>query len=249
MTLQQLMSPIRRAIDDFNMISDGDKIAVGLSGGKDSIALVSALAGLRRFYPKKFDIVAIRIDMGLDYDEKEKEELKKYLESINVEYFEVKTEIGQVVFEIKKESSPCSLCSNMRRGALNSSAKEKGCNKVALGHHGDDLIETFCLSMMYEGRLSTFQPITKLERADLEVIRPMIYVRERDVVSFAKDKPILHNPCVMDKHTKREYVKNLLSEIRKEIPFVNDNILNALTHPERNNLIKKNLDKNKVEKE
>ena len=249
MTLQQLMSPIRRAIDDFNMINDGDKIAVGLSGGKDSIALVSALAGLRRFYPKKFDIVAIRIDMGLDYDEKEKEELKKYLESISVEYYEIMTEIGTIVFDIKKESSPCSLCSNMRRGALNSSAKEKGCNKVALGHHGDDLIETFCLSMMYEGRLSTFQPITKLERADLEVIRPMIYVRERDVVSFSKGKPILHNPCIMDKHTKREYVKNLLSEIRKEIPFVNDNILNALTHPERNNLIKKNLDINKIEKE
>ncbi len=239
MTLQQLMSPIRKALEDFNMINDGDKIAVGLSGGKDSIALVSALAGLRRFYPKKFEIVAVRIDMGLEYDQNEKEELKKYLEKIEVEYVETKTEIGKVVFEMKKETSPCSLCSNMRRGALNGTAKELGCNKVALGHHGDDLIETFFLSMFYEGRLSTFQPLTKLERADLEVIRPMIYVRERDVISFSKDKPILHNPCIMDKHTKREYVKQLLGDIRKEIPFVNDNVLNALTHPDRNNLIKK----------
>lgn len=239
MTLQQLMSPIRKAIDDFNMINDGDKIAVGLSGGKDSIALVSALSGLRRFYPKKFEIVAVRIDMGLDYDESEKKRLEEYLDELNVEYVQTKTEIGKVVFEMKKDSSPCSLCSNMRRGALNGTAKDLGCNKVALGHHGDDLIETFFLSMFYEGRLSTFQPITKLERADLEVIRPMIYVRERDVISFAKDKPILRNPCVMDKHTQREYVKGLLADVRKDIPFVNDNVLNALTHPERNNLIKK----------
>lgn len=239
MNLQQIMSPIRRAIDDYMMIEDGDKIAVGLSGGKDSITLLSGLAGLRRFYPKKFDLVAIRIDTGLAFDETECENLKNYVEELGVEYIVEKTEIASVVFDVRKEENPCSLCANMRRGALNSAAKNAGCNKVALGHHADDLIETFFLSMMYEGRLSTFHPITNLSRMDLSVIRPMIYMRERDVASFAKGKPILHNPCPADKHTKREYVKNLLKDIRQEIPFVNDNVLNALTHEERTNLFSK----------
>ncbi len=239
MNLQQIMSPIRRAIDDYVMIEDGDRIAVGLSGGKDSITLLSGLAGLRRFYPKKFEIVAIRIDTGLDFDNEECENLKKYVEELNVEYVVEKTEIASVVFDVRKEENPCSLCANMRRGALNSAAKNAGCNKVALGHHADDLIETFFLSMMYEGRLSTFHPITNLSRMDLAVIRPMIYMRERDVSSFAKNKPILNNPCPADKHTKREYVKNLLKDIRQDIPFVNDNVLNALIHPERTNLFTK----------
>lgn len=236
MNLQQIMSPIRRAIDDYKMIDDGDKIAVGLSGGKDSITLLSGLAGLQRFYPKKFELVAINIDTGLDFDETERQKLKEYVESLSVEYKVVKTQIAEVVFDVRKEENPCSLCANMRRGALNSSAKELGCNKVALGHHGDDLIETFLLSMFYEGRLSTFHPITTLSRMDLSVIRPMIYMREKDVASFAKDKPILHNPCPADKHTKREYMKDLIKEIQKDIPFVKDNMLNALTKKDRNNL-------------
>ncbi len=239
MTLQQLMSPIRRAIDEYEMISEGDKIAVGLSGGKDSIALLSALAGIRRFYPKKFTLVAITIDTGLDFDENEKRALEEYVKSLGVEYFVVKTEIAKVVFEMRKESNPCSLCANMRRGALNGAAKELGCNKVALGHHGDDLVETFFLSMLYEGRLSTFHPITTLSRADLSVIRPMIYARERDIASFSKGKPILHNPCPANKHTKREYVKDLLKQVRVEIPFASENILNALTNEDRTNLFKK----------
>jgi tRNA(Ile)-lysidine synthase TilS/MesJ len=239
MNLQQIMSPIRRAIDDYNMIQDGDKIGVGLSGGKDSITLLAGLAGLRRFYPKKFDIVAIRVDTGLDFDKQELENLENFVKELGAPYIVEKTEIAEVVFNVRKESNPCSLCANMRRGALNSAVKNAGCNKVALGHHADDLIETFFLSMMYEGRLSTFHPVTTMSRMDLAVIRPMIYMRERDVASFAKGKPILHNPCPADKHTKREYVKDLLKEIRKEIPFVNDNVLNALTHPERTNLFEK----------
>ncbi|MBO5926501.1 MAG: tRNA 2-thiocytidine(32) synthetase TtcA [Clostridia bacterium] len=239
MNLQQLMSPVRRAIDDFNMILEGDKIAVGLSGGKDSIALLSALSGLRRFYPNKFDIIAVRVDMGLKCDENEEKALADYCKELNVEYHVEQTEIYKIVFEERKESNPCSLCANMRRGALNGVAKKLGCNKVALGHHADDLIETFLLSSLYEGRLSTFQPVTTLSRMDLTVIRPMIYVREIDVASFSKNKPILHNPCPQDKHSKREYVKQLLKEIRKEIPFANDNLLNALINPERNNLIEK----------
>lgn len=233
------MSPVRKAADDFKMIKSGDKIAVGLSGGKDSVTLLSALAGLRRFYPEKFELTAITVDTGLDFDKNEKRALKEYVSSLDVEYIEIKTEIGKVVFETRKESNPCSLCANMRRGALNSAAKEAGCNKVALGHHADDLIETFLLSAFYEGRLSTFQPVTELTRSGITVIRPMIYLRETDISSFAKDKPVLHNPCPADKHTKREYIKTLLKDIRREIPCSAENLLNALTHEERNNLIKK----------
>lgn len=239
MTLQQVLSPVRRAVDDYLMIEDGDKIVVGLSGGKDSITLLTALAGLKRFYPKKFELMAITIDTGVGFDSQELANLKNYVESLGVEYIVEKTEIADVVFNVRKETNPCSLCANMRRGALNSTAKKYGANKVALGHHGDDLIETFLLSSFYEGRLSTFQPVTILSRMDLAVIRPMIYMREKDVVAFSKDKPILHNPCPANKHTKREYIKDLLKEIRQTIPFVNDNLLNALTHEERNNLITK----------
>ncbi|MBO5851210.1 MAG: tRNA 2-thiocytidine(32) synthetase TtcA, partial [Clostridia bacterium] len=184
MTLQQLMSPVRRALDDYKMIQDGDKVAVGLSGGKDSLALLCALNGIRRFYPNKFELVAITVDMGLDYDESEKKALKEFVEGLGVTYVIEKTQIAEVVFNERKEKNPCSLCANMRRGALNGKAKELGCNKVALGHHGDDLIETFFLSMFYEGRISTFHPVTELSRQDLTVIRPLIYARERDVYSF-----------------------------------------------------------------
>ncbi len=243
MTLQQLLSPFRKAVEDFNMISDGDKIAIGLSGGKDSIALLSAFCGLKRFYPKKFDIVAVTIDTGVNYDKTEFDLLKKFVNSLEVEYHIEKTEIFDIVFNERKESNPCSLCANMRRGALNQVSAKLGCNKVALGHHADDLVETFYLSMLYEGRFSTFHPVTHLERANLDVIRPMIYVRERDIISFTADKPILHNPCPADKHTRREYVKNLLKEIRKEIPFSTDNVLNALINPERTNLFTKPTDK------
>lgn len=243
MNLQQLLSPFRKAVDDFNMISDGDKIAVGLSGGKDSIALLSAFCGLKRFYPKNFDIIAVTIDTGVGYDKGEFDALKNFVNGLGVDYHIEKTEIYDIVFNERKESNPCSLCANMRRGALNQVSAELGCNKVALGHHADDLVETFYLSMLYEGRFSTFHPVTHLERANLDVIRPMIYVRERDIISFTNDKPILHNPCPADKHTRREYIKNLLKDIRKEIPFSTDNVLNALIHPERTNLFTKPTDK------
>ncbi len=242
LTLQQLMSPVRRAVSDFNMIKSGDKIAVGLSGGKDSIALLSALAGLRRFYPEKFDIVAVRIDTGIGYDEQEEKNLADYCKQIGVEYHVEKTQIFQVVFEERKEKNPCSLCANMRRGALNSTAKNLGCNKVALGHHADDLIETFFLSMIYEGRLSTFQPLTYLSKADLTVIRPLIYVKEHEIVSFSKDKPILKNPCPVDKFTQREEVKNTIKDLSVKYPLLKDNVFNALVDDKRHNLIKKPLE-------
>lgn len=241
-TLQQLMSPVRRAVSDFKMIKEGDKIAVGLSGGKDSIALLSALAGLRRFYPEKFDVVAVRIDTGIGYDKSEEDALFNYVKSLGVEYHVEPTQIYQVVFEERKEKNPCSLCANMRRGALNSTAKKLGCNKVALGHHADDLIETFFLSMIYEGRLSTFQPVTYLSKADLSVIRPLIYVKEHEILSFSKDKPILKNPCPVDKFTQREAVKETVKKLSQEYPLLKDNVFNALVDDKRHNLIKKSLE-------
>ena len=236
MKLQQLMSKTRKAIEEYHMIEEGDKIAVGLSGGKDSMALLYVLAGIRRFYPKKFDIVAITVDMGLGLDEGEVERVKKVCEELGVHYHIEPTQIGEVVFEVRKESNPCSLCANMRRGALNSAAADLGCNKVALGHHGDDLIETLFLCLFYEGRFSTFSPVTRLSRKKITVIRPMIYVREMEIIGFTKDKPIIHNPCPADKTTRREFIKDLLKTLEKDNRKLRENILGAITHPERNNL-------------
>lgn len=236
MDLQQLASPARRAIDKYRMIDDGDRIAVGLSGGKDSVTLLYILASLRRYYPKKFDLVAITVDLGLKYDPNELSALKNLCSELEVEYHVVKTDIYQIIFEERKESNPCSLCSKMRRGALANLAVELNCNKLALGHHADDLVETLLLSLFYEGRLSTFEPVTLLDRSKLTVIRPMIYIEEKNIRAFAKDKPTLFNPCPTDKHTQREYVKQLIKKIQQDIPIAKDRMLSAITHPERNHL-------------
>ena len=241
MNLQQLMSKTRRALDQYDMIQDGDKIAVGLSGGKDSMALLYTLAGLRRFYPKKFELVAITVDMGLGLDEQEVDAVKKVCQELDVFYHIEKTQIGEVVFDVKKESNPCSLCANMRRGALNSAAVSLGCNKVALGHHADDLIETLFLCLFYEGRFSTFSPVTVLTRANLTMIRPMIFLREMEIIGFTKDKPIIHNPCPADKNTRREYIKTVLKNLEKDNKKLRENVPGAITHPERNNLFEDQL--------
>lgn len=245
MTTQQMLSPLRRAIEDFKMIEENDRIAVGLSGGKDSVTLLTLLAKLRIFYPKKFSVVAIRIDMGLNCDQEEVTAMENYCRDLDVEYVVEKTDIGAILFDIRKESNPCSLCSKMRRGALNTVAARLGCNKLALGHHADDLVETFFLSMIYEGRFSTFEPVTYLTRTGMTVIRPMIYIEEKDVAAFSKDKPIIHNPCPADKHTKRQYVKELIASIKKDVPFAKDRMLSAIYHPERNHLFDKTFEKMK----
>lgn len=240
MTLQQLLSPARRAIDEYRMIQKGDRVAVGLSGGKDSVALLYILAGLRKFYPQPFELVAIHIDMGLkNADPQSERGLSELCRSLEVEYRHVKTDIAEIIFDVRKESNPCSLCSKMRRGALNNTAIEMGCNKLALGHHADDLIETLFLSMFYEGRLSTFAPLSYMDRSQMTLIRPMIYINEADIASFCKDKPIFKSACPADKNTKREYVKRLIADIKKDIPFVKRRIHGAITHPERNNLFDK----------
>ena len=177
--MKKILSRTRRAVDDYHMIAEGDKIAVGVSGGKDSLTLLCALAELRRFYPNKFDILALSIDMGFDGTDFSK--VQELCEKIGVEYIIEKTDIAEVVFDIRKESNPCSLCAKMRRGGVNDLAVKNGCNKVALGHHNEDVLETFFLSLFYEGRLGCFSPVTYLSRKDIHVIRPLIYVAEGDI--------------------------------------------------------------------
>lgn len=226
--LQQLLSLTRRAIDDYGMIEEGDRIAVGISGGKDSLTLLNALSELRRFYPKKFELSAITIDLG--FNNLNLKEIKLFCKKLNVEYSIVKTDIYKIVFEDRKESNPCSLCSKMRKGALNDAIKENGCNKVAYAHHKNDVVDTMMLSLIYEGRFNTFSPVTFLDRTEVTVIRPLIYVNEADVIGFvnANNIPVVKSPCPADKHTKREYVKNLLSDINKEAPGVNERMFTAI---------------------
>ncbi len=228
MKIQQLYSYVRRAVDDYHMIEEGDKIAVGISGGKDSLTLLYALSGLRRFYPKKFEIIAVTVDLGFgEFDLSPIEALCKELE---VEYHIVRTDIGNIIFEQRKEDSPCSLCAKMRKGSLNDAVKELGCNKVAYAHHMDDLIETMFLSLIYEGRFHCFSPVTYLDRMDLTVIRPMMYLPEADVIGFMNKTtlPVVKNPCPVDGHTKREYAKNLVRQINLENPGAKQRMFHAI---------------------
>lgn len=232
--LNKLTSLARKAIDHYNLISDGDKIAVGLSGGKDSLALATILKHYSRFSKQKFEVVAVVIDLfngQTDYTE-----LIKYCDGVNLQVHIIKSKIYNIVFNTKQESNPCSLCAKLRRGILNNAAKELGCNKVALGHHMDDVLETFMMSLYYEGRISTFMPSTYLQDCGITVIRPMIYIKEQSLTAFAKNLPVVKNNCPADKKTKREYFKNLLTQIEKENPQAKDRMLTAIIHSERANL-------------
>ena len=198
MKLQKLMSLTRKAVDEFHMIQEGDKIAVGISGGKDSLTMLYALNGLRRFYPQHFTIVD--------------------------------TEIGKIIFEERKEDNPCSLCAKMRKGAFNEKAKELGCNKIAYAHHKDDVVETLLMSLILEGRIHTFSPVTYLDRMDLTLIRPLIYVDEADVKGFMNkySLPVVKNPCPADGYTQREYAKQLVASLSHEHPGTKERMFTAI---------------------
>lgn len=228
MNLQQVLSYVRKAVDDYHMIEDGDRIAVGISGGKDSLTLLYALNGLRRFYPGHFDIHAVTVDLG--FENLKLDEIQDLCRELGVEYTIVKTDIAQVIFQDRKEVNPCSLCAKMRKGALNQAIKEAGCNKVAYAHHKDDVVETMLLSLIYEGRFHTFSPVTYLDRMDLTVIRPLMYMNEVDVIGFVhKYKvPVVKSPCPADGYTKREYVKNLLRQLNIENPGVKERMFTAI---------------------
>ena len=225
--MQHLMGLVRRCVDDYNMIEAGDRIAVGVSGGKDSLTLLALLAGLRQYYPKPFTVEAITIDMGLGMDFTP---VAQWCRTLNVPYTCIKTEIGPIIFDIRKEKNPCSMCAKMRRGALHDAIAERGIHKIALGHHYDDAVETFLLSLFYEGRISCFQPVTWLSRTEITQIRPMLYIGEKAVESFAArmELPVVHNTCPADKSTKRQEVKDLLVTLQAMYPDLKSKIFGAM---------------------
>lgn len=227
MKIQRLYSYVRQALDTYPMIASGDKIAVGISGGKDSLTLLYALAGLRKFYPKPFEICAITVDLG--FGEFELSPIRDLCERLQVEYYVEHTQIGEIV-QNQEGHSRCSLCSKLRKGALNERALALSCNKIAYAHHMDDMIETMLLSLFYEGRFYSFSPTTLLERTQLTVIRPMMFVPEADVIGFANKYalPTVKNPCPMDGNTKREYIKQLLRQLNKENPGIKKRLFHAI---------------------
>lgn len=228
MKLQKLLSYTRKAVDEYNMIQDGDKIAVGISGGKDSLSMLYALNGLKRFYPDSFEIEAISVHLGLEgFD---LTPIITLCRQLDIPYTIVNSEIYKVVFEDRKEKNPCSLCAKMRKGALNEKAKELGCNKIAYAHHKDDIIETMLLSMLFEGRFHAFSPVTYLDRTDLTVIRPLMYVNEADIRSFQEEYqlPVVKNLCPSDGYTKREYAKQLTARLEQEHPGAREHMFHAI---------------------
>ena len=228
MELQRLLSHVRKAVDEYSMIQQGDKIAIGISGGKDSLTLLYALSALRRFYPNSFEIEAVTVDAGIDG--MDFSPVRRLCNELNVNYTVVNTDIYDIVYNIRRESNPCALCAKLRKGAFNRKAAELGCNKIAYAHHKDDVIETFMMSLLLEGRVHTFSPVTYLEHSELTLIRPLIYVNEADVIGFRNkyNLPVVKNLCPADGETRREYAKNLIKSINKELPGVRQHIFTAV---------------------
>lgn len=226
--LQELLSQTRRAVDDYGMIREGDRIAVGVSGGKDSLALLAVLKALQRFYPQKFELLAIHLQMG--FPGSDDGNIRELCDAIGVELITVPTDIYEVVFEVRKEKSPCSLCANLRRGVLYSTAKEHGCFKIALGHHFDDAVETVVMNLFHEGRFGCFSPVTYLDRTGVTMIRPLLYAEERDVSRFVAASGIRPSPklCPADGITAREDAKKMLAALEKEDHGVKMRIFGAL---------------------
>lgn len=228
MQLQRLLSYTRKAVDEYSMIQEGDHIAVGISGGKDSLTLLYALHGLKRFYPRKFDLSAVTVDLG--FADLNLEPIQNLCRELEVPYKIVKSDIYDILFNVRQESNPCSLCAKMRKGALNEAVKEMGCNKVAYAHHKDDIIETMLLSLIFEGRFYSFSPKTYLDRMDLTVIRPMMFIDEMEVIGFRNkySLPVVKGKCPVDGHTKRQYAKELLRELNKEHPGTKERMFHAI---------------------
>ena len=226
--MQRMMGLMRRCIDDYRMIEPNDKIAVGVSGGKDSLTLLTLLAALREYYPQPYDLTAITIDMGLPG--MDSSPVEDYCAKLGVPFQRIPTEIGPIIFEYRKEKNPCSMCAKMRRGALNQALLAQGLHKIALGHHYDDAVETFLMSLLFEGRLSCFQPVTYLDRTGVTQIRPMLYLTEGMVRSFAGEHalPVVHNVCPSDKHTKRQEIKDLIVTLSATYPDLKNRVFGAM---------------------
>ena len=226
--LNEFTGHVRRAVDDYNMIQDGDRVAVGVSGGKDSMLLLVALNHLKSFYPKHFELEALTI--GLGFEGMDFTPVAEMCDSLGIPYTRIKTDIREIVFDVRKEDNPCSLCAKMRRGAINDAITSRGINKLALGHHFDDAVETFMMSLLFEGRLSCFRPVTFLDRSGVTQIRPLIYVGEQKVanVAAALELPIVENPCPMDRTSKRYEIKTLLSSLSKDYPDMKSKVFGAM---------------------
>ena len=228
--MQKLMSRMRAAMEKYDMIEDGDRIAVGLSGGKDSVALLAALAEMRRFYPKNFEVIAITVDMRFDNADTDYTVLEELCKRLDVPFVVKRTELADIIFNIRKESNPCSLCAKMRRGILHDAAIENGCNKVALGHHMDDAVETFFMNLLKGGNISSFFPVTYMSRKDIYIIRPMVLASEALVAGAVKhcDLPVVKSKCPMDKTSEREKTKELVRTLNKEYPQLREKVIGAL---------------------
>jgi len=225
--MQKLIGLVRRCVQDYHMINEGDRIGVGVSGGKDSVALLAFLAELRKYNDKAFDVEAITIDMGLGMDYTA---IAEYCDRLDVKFNLVRTEIGPIIFDHRKEKNPCSMCAKMRRGALNQAILDRGMNKLALGHHYDDAVETFMMNLIYEGRIGCFQPVTDLDRTGIIQIRPMLYIHEKTIDSFVSrnDLPVITNRCPVDKYTKREEIKQLVYDLSATYPELKERIFGAM---------------------
>jgi tRNA(Ile)-lysidine synthase TilS/MesJ len=240
--MKKILGAVRRAVQDYDMIQEGDRIAVGVSGGKDSLLLFETLWRLKQFFPRSFEVVPIHVDMGFaETDPVEKAALDAYFADKGTPLVKVPTQLAEILFDVRGGKDACSLCSKMRRGALCTTCNQIGCNKLALGHHADDVLETMLLSFIYEGRLSTFEPVSLMDRTGITVIRPLIYVYEGDIRGVANryQLPVLHNPCPADKHTSREQMKDLVKYIQQQIPIAKDRMVAAIENPERYHLWKK----------
>ncbi len=234
--MQKLLSHMRSACQKYEMIQEGDRIAVGVSGGKDSVCLLAAMANLRIFYPQKFDLVAITLDPCFNGEEGDYSEIQKLCDKLGIEYIIKRTQLWDVIFNVRKESNPCSLCARMRRGALHDAAKEAGCNKIALGHHLDDVAETFIMNLFNGGTLDCFMPVTYLSRKDIYMIRPMIFARESECARVVRREnlPIVKSKCPADGATERQEVKDFLNSLEKKYGDVRSKILGAMQRKEIN---------------
>lgn len=226
--MKHILSYIRKAVEDYNMIEDGDKIAVALSGGKDSITMLKGLKSLQYFYPKKFELIAISVNPGFDFFDSTF--LKNTCEDLNIPFFEEKYDIKQIVFEDRKEKNPCSLCANLRRGILSSAAKRENCTKIAIGHNMDDVLETFLMNLFFAGSISTFSPVSYMSRSNVSVIRPLVYAPEKETKRFVKRSGTVIMPkvCPMDGNSTREYIKKLIITLSMKNPHVKASIMGAI---------------------
>lgn len=227
--MQQILSKMRKAIEKYNMIDEGDKIAICLSGGKDSITLLNGLKALQRFYPKKFKLIAISINPGFEFFDNKI--LQKSCDELGIPLFIENSNIKEIVFDVRKEKNPCSLCANLRRGIINSIAIREKCNKIALGHNMDDVLETFLLNLLYTGSISTFAPKSYMDKTKITLIRPLILLSEKDTQRFVRknNKNIMQKVCPMDEHTKRETMKEQIFMWQKEIPMIRANLFGAIS--------------------